>query len=99
MAAIPPRKNACIWTKPSPGSEQLNEEVRASKRFGRSLWKQWSGYHLPQSSSHIRTVQELLRLAEVAARMIYRHDLTVGGAGARCPPDTFAEIEIPQSRR
>ena len=43
VAVIPQRKNACLWKKPSPGSEQRNEAVRACKRFGRSLWRQWSG--------------------------------------------------------
>ena len=44
-AVIPPRKNASLWKKPSPGSEQRNKAVRACRRFGTSLWKQWSGYH------------------------------------------------------
>ena len=45
MAVIPPRKNASHWKKQSPGSAQRNEAVRACKRFGRQLWKKWSGYH------------------------------------------------------
>ena len=45
MAVIPPRKNASLWKRSSPGSEPRNEAVRACKRFGRRLWKLWSGYH------------------------------------------------------
>ena len=45
MAVIPPRKNASPWNKPSAGSAQRNEAVRACKRLGRSLWKKWRGYH------------------------------------------------------
>lgn len=44
-AVIPPRKNACVWKKSSPGSEHRNEAVRACKRLGRRIWKVWSGYH------------------------------------------------------
>lgn len=39
VAVIPPRKNASLWKRPSAGSEQRNEAVRACKRFGRSLWR------------------------------------------------------------
>lgn len=44
-AVIPPRKNASLWRRSSPGSECRNEAVRVCKRFGRRLWKIWSGYH------------------------------------------------------
>lgn len=44
-AVIPPRKNARYWKKPSAGSQQRNEAVRACQRLGRSIWKKWSGYH------------------------------------------------------
>ena len=55
MAVIPPRKNAKIWSRPSAGSEPRNEAVRACKRLGRRIWKQWSGYHrrsLVQTKMH-----------------------------------------------
>ena len=42
---IPPRKNASLWTRVSPGSVNRNEAVRACKRFGRRLCKVWSGHH------------------------------------------------------
>lgn len=46
MAVIAPRKNASLWKRMSPGAVQRNEAIRACKRFGRSIWKKWSGYHL-----------------------------------------------------
>lgn len=42
---IPPRKNASLWKRVSPGSANRNEAVRSCKRFGRRIWKIWSGYH------------------------------------------------------
>lgn len=44
-AVIPPRKNASLWHRPSPGAESRNEAVRACRRLGRQIWKTWSGYH------------------------------------------------------
>ncbi len=45
QAVIPPRQNASLWKRASPGSVSRNEAVRACKRFGWRLWKVWSGYH------------------------------------------------------
>ena len=45
LAVIPPRKNASLWRRPSPGAESRNEAVRAYARLGRRIWKTWSGYH------------------------------------------------------
>jgi IS5 family transposase len=44
-AVIPPRKNAkpCKDTKTS--SLERNELLRTVKRLGRTIWKNWSGYH------------------------------------------------------
>ena len=39
QALIPPRKNASLWKRSSPGSANRNEAVLACKRFGRRLWK------------------------------------------------------------
>jgi len=44
-AIIPPRKNAKPWKPDTPGAIARNEALRASKRFGRTIWRQWSGYH------------------------------------------------------
>ena len=45
QAVIPPRKNASLWKRVSPGSANRNEAVLACKRFGWGLWKVWSDYH------------------------------------------------------
>ena len=44
-AVIPPRKNAKPWKGNKVHSRERNELLRTVKRFGRTLWKKWSGYH------------------------------------------------------
>ncbi len=44
-AIIPPRKNAKPWKPDTPGAIARNEALRASRRFGRTLWRRWSGYY------------------------------------------------------
>jgi Transposase DDE domain len=44
-AVIPPRKNAKPWRADTAGAVARNEALRASRRFGRTIWRRWSGYH------------------------------------------------------
>ena len=44
-AIIPPRRNAKPWKPDTPGAIDRNEALRASKRFGRTVWRRWSGCH------------------------------------------------------
>ena len=44
-AIIPPRKNAKPWKPDSPGAIARNEALRASRRFGRTIWRRRSGDH------------------------------------------------------
>ena len=44
-AIIPPRKNAKPWKPDTAGAIARNEALRASRRFGRTIWRRWSGYH------------------------------------------------------
>ena len=44
-AVIPPRKNARPCKPDTPGAIARNEALRASRRFGRTIWRRWSGYH------------------------------------------------------
>ena len=44
-AIIPPRRNGKPWKPDTPGAVARNEALRASKRFGRTIWRRWSGYH------------------------------------------------------
>jgi hypothetical protein len=44
-AIIPPRKNAKPWKPYTAGAVARSEALRASRRFGRIIWRRWSGYH------------------------------------------------------
>ncbi len=44
-AVMPPRRNARPWKPDTAGARARNESLRASKHFGRALWRNWSGYH------------------------------------------------------
>lgn len=44
-ALIPSRKIATPWKPDSAGAIARNEALRASRRFGRTIWRRWSGYH------------------------------------------------------
>jgi hypothetical protein len=44
-AIIPPRKNTKPWKPDTPGAIARKEALRASPRFGRTIWRRWSGYH------------------------------------------------------
>ena len=44
-AIIPPRRNAKPWKPDTAGAIARNEALRVSKRFGRTIWRRWSGYH------------------------------------------------------
>lgn len=58
-AIIPPRRNAKPWKKDSPGARGRNDGLRAMKRFGRTLWRKWSGY---RRRSCIETKMNCLKL-------------------------------------
>ena len=45
QAIIPVRRNGRPWKEDGPGAAARNETLRAIKRFGRTIWKKWSGYH------------------------------------------------------
>ena len=44
-AIIQSRKNAKPWRADTAGAIARNEALRASRRFGRAIWRRWSGYH------------------------------------------------------
>jgi hypothetical protein len=44
-AIIPPRRNAKPWKPDTVGAVARNEALRASRRFGRTIWRRRSGYH------------------------------------------------------
>lgn len=44
-ATIPPRKNAKTWKPDTAGPVAQIEAFCASKHFGRTVWRRWTGYH------------------------------------------------------
>lgn len=44
-AVIPTRRNGRPWKETTPGTHARNDILRASRRFGRAIWRNWSGYH------------------------------------------------------
>jgi Transposase DDE domain len=58
-AIIPPRKNAKPWKRDTPGAIARNEVLRASRRFGRTIWRRWSGYH---RRSRVKTKMHCVKL-------------------------------------
>jgi hypothetical protein len=44
-AITPPRRNAKPWKPDTAGAVARSEALRVSKRFGRTIWRRWSGYH------------------------------------------------------
>ena len=58
-AIVPPRRNAKPWKRDSPGAASRNEALRAIKRFGRTLWRRWSGYH---RRSRVETKMNCMKL-------------------------------------
>ena len=44
-AVIPTRRNGRPWKETTPGARARNDILRASRRFGRAIWRTWSGYH------------------------------------------------------
>jgi hypothetical protein len=45
-AVIPIRRNGRAWKEDCPAATARNEILRATRRFGRTLWKTWFGYHV-----------------------------------------------------
>ena len=58
-AVIPPRKNARPWKPSTAGAIARNEALRASKYLGRTIWRNWSGYH---RRSRVETKMHCLKL-------------------------------------
>ena len=58
-AIIPPRQNAKPWQPDPAGAMARNEAFRASKRFGRTIWRRWRGSH---RRSRVETRMPCLKL-------------------------------------
>ena len=44
-AVIPIRRNGRLWKEDCPAAKARNDILRATQRFGRAIWKGWSGCH------------------------------------------------------
>lgn len=44
-AVIPTRRNGRPWKETTPGAQARNDILRTSRRLGRAIWRNWSGYH------------------------------------------------------
>jgi len=58
-AIVPPRKNAKPWKPDTPGAIARTEALRASRCFGLTIWRRWSGYH---RRSRIETKMHCVKL-------------------------------------
>jgi hypothetical protein len=45
-AIIPIRKNGRPWKEDCPAAIARNETLRATRHYGKSFWKRWTGYHV-----------------------------------------------------
>jgi hypothetical protein len=44
-AVIPARRNGRPWKETTPAARARNKILRPSRRFGRAIWRNWSGPH------------------------------------------------------
>jgi IS5 family transposase len=66
-AIIPIRRNGRAWKEDCPAAKARNETLRATRRFGRALWKRWTGYH-----ARSRIEAQMLRLKAFGERIASR---------------------------
>tara|TARA_R110000787_G_scaffold281671_2_gene393128 strand:- start:6925 stop:7755 length:831 start_codon:yes stop_codon:yes gene_type:complete len=89
-AVIPPRKNAKPWKPTTAGAVARNEALRASKYLGRTIWRNWSGYHRRSRAETKMNCMKLLgqrlmardfdrQVAEVQVRIAIMNEYTARG--------------------
>jgi len=66
-AIIPIRRNGRPWREDCPAAKARNEILRASRHFGRALWKRLTGYH-----ARSRIESQMLRLKAFGERIASR---------------------------
>ncbi len=66
-AVIPIRKNGRAWKEDGPAARARNEILRASRHFGRALWKRLTGYH-----ARSRVEAQMQRLKSFGERIASR---------------------------
>lgn len=95
-AVIPARRNAKAWPENTPGVDARNETVRACRRFGRTIWKRWSGY---RQRSRVETKMHCFKL--LGERVIAREfDRQVAELHIRAAIlNRFTALGTPQTQR
>jgi len=66
-AIIPIRRNGRPWKEDGPAAQVRNETLRATRHFGRALWKRLTGYH-----ARSRIEAQMRRLKAVGERIMAR---------------------------
>lgn len=61
------RRNGRMWKPDCPAAIWRNETLRSTQRFGRALWKKWSGYH-----ARSRVEAQMNRLKLLGDRIVSR---------------------------
>ncbi len=57
IAVIPIRKNGCLWKEDCPAAKARNEILRATRRFGRAIWKRWFCYHIRSADARLQILR------------------------------------------
>ncbi len=96
QAVIPPRKNGKSWKEDTPGAHVRHEALRASRRFGRAIWRRWSGYH---RRSRVET--KMRRLKALGERIVSRDfERQVAELHVRvAAPNRFTALGTPVTQR
>ena len=89
QAVIPTRRNGRPWKETTPGAQARNNILRASRRFGRAIWRNWSGYH---RRSLIKAKMRCMRLLgeRLSARTTHRQTARPPDRQTARPPDRQA---------
>ncbi len=95
-AVIPVRRNGRRWKETTPGAQARNEILLASRRFGRPISKNWSGYH---QRSRIEAKMRCLELLgeRLMARTFDRQTAELQIRAAVL--NRFTQLGTPQTRR
>ena len=90
-AIIPIRKNGRPWKEDCPAACARNETLRATRHYGRALWKRWTGYHVRS-----RIEAKMPAQVSLGPMALDRLDLKAFGEriAARDPDRQTAEIQI-----
>jgi hypothetical protein len=95
-AVIPTRRNGRPRKETTPGAQARNEILQANRRFGRAIWRNWSGYH---RRSLIEAKMRCLKLLgeRLSARTSHRQTAEFQIRAAL--PNRFTALGTPETMR